>query len=354
MADRPAAKLPILVLIVLTPLVAELSWGSLPIQVAYALPFLVPIYGCGALLARELVRRTRRGWASLLLLGVGYEIMEDGFGLRAMFSPHTYHAAQWGARALGVNWAYTEFNIVYHAALTIAVPILLTDLLFPARRHRPYLRRRGLVITAAGFVLGVALLRLAVAPNAPGAVPTDAVPAGHLVIAAAAVIIVGVVALRLVPEPGGSVRPGTPPAPWLVGVVVAVATVLALRLPAPLGATGDPHPAFGAGLVPVQLAASLAVVVGVLAVLRRWSLRAGWTRRHAVAIVGGALLAHTALGAAVFAVHNPVELVSLAVFALLEAIVTIALYRQGNEPRSTPHDNLDHARHQDTPMRSKA
>lgn len=206
MSDRAGAKLPTLVLVVVAPLVAELSWGSLPIQVAYALPFLVPVYGCGALLARELARRAGRGWASILLLGVAYEIMEDGLGLQAMFSPHTYHAAQWGARMFGVNWAYVELNVVYHAAFSVAVPILLTELLFPTRRHRPYLRVRGLIITAACYLLGVTLLRVAVAPDAPGADPAYVTPLSHLVAAAAAVVALGIMALRVLPR----ITPPTP------------------------------------------------------------------------------------------------------------------------------------------------
>ncbi|GAB3568353.1 hypothetical protein [Spelaeicoccus albus] len=340
MSDRPRAMLPILVLIVLTPLVAELSWGSLPIQVAYALPFLVPVYGCGALLARELVRRTGRGWASLLLLGVAYEVVEDGFGLRAMFSPHTYHAAQWGARVLGVNWAYTEFNMIYHVAFTIAVPILITELMFPARRHQPYLRTRGLVITAVAYLLGVAILRLAVAPNAPGANTADAVPVGHLIVAGTVVLALGLTALLIVPKPTHRpIVPGTPPPPWLIGVAVAAGTVLALRLTAPLGAAGDPHPLFGAGWpVLAQIAGSLAVTAVVLTILWRSSLRTGWSRRHLVAVAGGALLAHTIVGASLFASTNPAELITLAVFALLEAALIIALYQRRLDSRPASSD----------------
>lgn len=337
-SEPPRARLPILVLIVVTPLVAEMAWGTVPIQVAYALPFLVPVYGCGALLARELVRRAGRGWASLLLLGVCYEIVEDAFGLQAMFSPYTYDAARWGARALGVNWAYTEFNMVYHVAFTIALPILITDLIFPARRQHAYLRTRGLVITAVVFLLGVVLLRLTVAPNAPGADPAYTAPAVQIVAAGAAVLVLAVVALRILPKAGyRPTRAGNPPSTWLVSIFTAAATVLALQLPAPLDADIAPHPRFGAGLpILAQISASLAVVAVVFTLLWRWSARQGWTDRHLVGVIGGALLAHTAVGASLFAMHNPAELLTLAVFAVSEVALIIALDRRGRDQRPAP------------------
>jgi hypothetical protein len=340
MSELPHAKLPTLVLIVLTPMVAELSWGSLPIQVVYALPFLVPIYSCGALLVRELVARAGRGWASILLLGVAYEIIEDSFGLQALFSPHTYHAAQWGARALGVNWAYTELNAVYHAAFSVAVPILITNLLFPARSHRLYVRKRGLAITAACYLLGVALLRVAVAPNAPGADPAYTAPASHLIAAGAAVVALGILALSVLPCTTGHTKsPGTPPAPQVVAAVTGLGTVLALRLPAPLGAaSSDPHPAFGPGRpVLVQIAASLASVAVVLTLLWKWRARDGWSDRHLVGLIGGALLAHTVVGASLFAVTNTAEQVTLAALAVLEVVLTLGLYRRVHARETAQH-----------------
>lgn len=155
---------PALVLVVMAPLVAELLAGltplSRPISLAVLLPVYLPLYGAGALLIRELVRRGRHGWASILLLGAAYGLIEEGAVSQSLFNPTLYHAAAWGARVWGINGAFTESVIGVHAVWSAAIPILLTELLFPDRRAAPYLGRRGLVVTSFCYALGVAVLWL--------------------------------------------------------------------------------------------------------------------------------------------------------------------------------------------------
>jgi len=67
---------PVLVLMVLSPLVAEYLSGSLSMSQINVLPFMMLLYGAGAVLARELARRTHRGWATILFLGLAYGILE--------------------------------------------------------------------------------------------------------------------------------------------------------------------------------------------------------------------------------------------------------------------------------------
>jgi hypothetical protein len=152
--------LPPFVLVVVAFLVAELLPGSAPITQPGLWPFLLLIYGPGALLIREAVRRRKRGWASILLLGAAYGLVEEGLALQSLFNPALYHAADWGARFLGINGVYAEAAIIIHAVWSAAIPILLTDLLFPGRRDTPYLGRSGLILTGVWYILGVALLAL--------------------------------------------------------------------------------------------------------------------------------------------------------------------------------------------------
>ncbi|RAQ94215.1 hypothetical protein [Thermogemmatispora tikiterensis] len=48
---------PVLTLVVMAPVIAELLWGSTPISRAASLISQVPMYGAGALLIRDVVRR---------------------------------------------------------------------------------------------------------------------------------------------------------------------------------------------------------------------------------------------------------------------------------------------------------
>ena len=152
--------LPVIVLVLMTPLVAEILANPLWITLPIVLPFFLLIYGPGVLLIRELVRLSGRGWASILLLGAAYGFIEECLSLQILFNPKLYNAADWGARIFGINGVYTETVIVIHAVWSAAIPILLTELLFPARRTTPYLGRFGLVVTSICYVLGVALWRL--------------------------------------------------------------------------------------------------------------------------------------------------------------------------------------------------
>lgn len=207
-------------LVLLAPLCAEatLSGISLP-AVWLALPLLVPVYGAGVLLVRDLVRRCGAGWPGLLLLGLAYELAEDGLGLQALTSPHLYTAADWGPRVLGFNTAYWESQVGYHLVFTVLIPVVLTDLLFPRHAGRPYLRGGGLAGTVIAFVAGVALLRVFIAGvEDPGyQAPLPAVAALLAGIAASGVLALAVLPrlrpVRPAPWPGCHVPPQGPSSP---------------------------------------------------------------------------------------------------------------------------------------------
>jgi hypothetical protein len=151
--------LPVMVLIVLAPLVAEVLPGSTPITMPGLLLIDLLIYGPGALLIRELVRRRGRGWASILFLGAAYGLIEEGLALQSLFNPAYNNVSLWGAHAFGINWIYAGVNIIWiHPVWSVAIPILLTELLLPAQRATPYLRRFGLIVTSIWYVLGVAMV----------------------------------------------------------------------------------------------------------------------------------------------------------------------------------------------------
>ena len=70
------------------PLVAEFLLGNLPIKLLPALIVLAPMYGGGALLIREVARRTGRGWPSILLMGMAYGILEEAYTTQSLFNPN--------------------------------------------------------------------------------------------------------------------------------------------------------------------------------------------------------------------------------------------------------------------------
>jgi hypothetical protein len=118
----------------LTPIVAEFLLGDFPATWLPVLIIIAPMYGGGALLIREFTRRAGRGWATILLLGVAYAIIEEAFTTQSLFNPHYLgmhlltHA--W-IPSLGISAWWTLFMLNVHPFWSIGVSIALAEGLFP-------------------------------------------------------------------------------------------------------------------------------------------------------------------------------------------------------------------------------
>ena len=113
--SRPA---PAITLFFVAPLVAEFLLGNLPIKLIGALIVLAPMYGGGALLIREIVRRAGRGWPTILLLALTYGILEEAFTTQSLFNPnylnmnmHLLDPAYIPALKLGGWWTISVLNL---------------------------------------------------------------------------------------------------------------------------------------------------------------------------------------------------------------------------------------------------
>jgi hypothetical protein len=76
-AVRERFAAPIWTLILLAPFIAEVLSGSTRTSILFVFVPEVIVWGVGALLCRELVRRWRAGGVSLLLLGLALSIAEE-------------------------------------------------------------------------------------------------------------------------------------------------------------------------------------------------------------------------------------------------------------------------------------
>jgi hypothetical protein len=79
----------VVTLLVVAPLVAEYLLGDLPLKLLPVMIIMAPMYGGGAVLIREVARRTGRGWPMMLLLGVAYMLIEEGLVGQSLFN-HDY------------------------------------------------------------------------------------------------------------------------------------------------------------------------------------------------------------------------------------------------------------------------
>jgi hypothetical protein len=279
-------------LVLLAPICAEATFTGISLPAIWlAFPLLVPIYGGGVLLARELVVRTGARWPALLVLGLAYELAEDGLGLQALTSPHLYTAASWG-RVFGFNITYWESQLGYHLVFTVLIPVTLTGLLFKRHAGRPYLGRFGLIGTAVVFVIGVALARLAIATTED---PGYTTPWPVVVALLAVIVLLGILALLVlprlrIPRPAPAARL---PHPAALGAFAALAPIVFLGLLFPLKSSAG-HPAIGHGAwlaIPQLVALAVAIAAGWL--VARWSATGTFTDHHRIWLIGGALVGHS-------------------------------------------------------------
>ena len=141
---------PALVLYFLAPVIGELLSGSAP-PVEFFNPFgllvLPALYGSGAILARELALRWEKRWPTILVLGLAYGIVEEGLMVKSFFDPRWPDLGLLGVygRWAGVNWVWSLFLTIYHSVFSIAIPVMLVELLFPEQRDEHWISRRGMV-----------------------------------------------------------------------------------------------------------------------------------------------------------------------------------------------------------------
>jgi hypothetical protein len=150
--------LPAMGLYFLAPLVAEFLLGDIPITSILLLLGSSTIYGGGALLIREVVRRARYGWPTMIAFALAYGVIEEGFGDMTLFNPNFagYHLLAYGyIPALGISPNWTLFVLGLHTVWSISVPIAIVETLVGSRRTTPWLGKIGLSAAATLYMFGV-------------------------------------------------------------------------------------------------------------------------------------------------------------------------------------------------------
>lgn len=162
------------VLALLSPVIAELLSGSSPpleffVPTSFAL--LLGLYGSGALIVRELAVIWNRGWASVFVLGAAYGILEEGVAVKSFFDPNWMDLGGLGVygRFLGTNWVWAVWLTIFHAMISISLPILLIWLLYPNLRNTRFLTRRRFQIVFTILFLDVFVCTIALNPFVPAA-----------------------------------------------------------------------------------------------------------------------------------------------------------------------------------------
>lgn len=161
-----------LTLLLLSPAVGELVSGSSPPLEFFnpvTMSTLVALYGCGALLIREAIVRWQKGVASLLMLGAAYGVYEEGLTVKSWFNPTWMDLGPLGhyGRFGGVNWVWAVWLTIYHATISIALPIFMIDVLFPEFKGKRLLADDELKWPLGAFA-AIGVIGFALFPYYPG------------------------------------------------------------------------------------------------------------------------------------------------------------------------------------------
>lgn len=146
----------------LSPAIAEMLSGSAPI-VQWLSPVTVAIflgmYGAGAILVREMAVRWDKGWASIIILGAAYGMIEEGIAVKTFFDPEweDLEALATYGRFLDVNWLWTVWLTIYHSMISISLVLLVFSLIYPEYRGVRLLTEKRFKLVAAIFVLDIFL-----------------------------------------------------------------------------------------------------------------------------------------------------------------------------------------------------
>jgi hypothetical protein len=270
---------PSLTLVFLSPFIAEVLSGATKVSVLFALIPEMLCWGCGALLIREAVRRWRGAWPSTLMLGLGLSIAEEFLIQQTSLAPLPFphiHAAY--ARLWGVNWLYFLFMLGFESVWVVLVPIGVTELFFPVRRGRLWLRTRGMIVTAILFLLGCRIAWYAwIKRVRPIVFHLPAYhPAGITLLAGLAAIVLLGVEAYLIRGAGQALAGHSTPPVWIVGAVVLVLGFPWYGLMVPnFSPTAHPQVSF-------WMIVAAGVVWGAIAyaLFRRWTASGVWTPLH--------------------------------------------------------------------------
>jgi hypothetical protein len=295
---RPRTWPALLALLILPGLTAETLTGSTPILVYLTNPISllgnILIYGSGAILIREVARRRGLGWINILLLGAAYGIFEEGLVVNTWANPwlpqvcRVAHGTTTGlcdySRVGNINLAFAAETTVFHAIISISVPILLVELILPRRAAGPWLGRKApfafvgaeVLVLAAGLIANIADFRK------HGLAGPFAAP---YVIEIALMALLITLALAIKPaarDPGAQTAASRRvPRLWTLRAFGFLLLAVVVLLPG----------VFQGAHVPFQLALTVYGALLALAGARvaTWARRAGWDDRHRLALASGAV-----------------------------------------------------------------
>lgn len=318
-----------LALVFLSPGIAEVLSGSTPplrfIQ-PFALIVLPTLYGISILLIREIIVRRGLNLGNALLMGAAFGIFQEALVVQTWYnfqSPRSpsYSTGGYGV-AFGTSWDWALNLTVYHAVVSITIPLILIGLLFPRQGRLPWLGRKRIVALTLWLLVLCGALAYASAFSLfarDGYSGPPLIPYLLAVMLTVLAFVLGAVARF--PQPRPVCSPRRTPRLWTVRLMAFGWMAL-----------------YFVGISAILPGAHVPAIVGALAgaalcafsvwQVRAWSVRPGWSECHWLALVTGVVLYFALIWGPLieFAAHLP-EHQGMVVTALL-AVAALLFFDQ--------------------------
>lgn len=313
-------------LVLLAPFIGEILSGSTRTSILFVFIPEMMVWGVGALLCRELVRRWRAGRISLLLLGLALSIAEEFIIQQTSLAPLPFPGshADYG-RLWGLNLVWLLFMLGYESIWVVVVPVQLTELFFPRQACQPWLRLRGIIISCIVFLLGCRIAwygwtqqarpRLHAAPYHP---PLPLVALGFSLIVL--LIIAAYLVRNFALAKSDDLRKTIPA--WVAGLTAFVMGAAWFEVIAQIFVPNPVHPFWAV------IAAGI-VWGGIgFAFFIRWSSRPAWSAIHGFSAAVGATLACMAIPYLTISTWPKLDVIGKMCFDVLAVIGIVILGRK--------------------------
>jgi len=192
----------IICLLVLSPVCAEYvaaydeTTGDVTALLS-GLLFFIPLYGCPALVIREVARRTGMTWDGMTSLAAALGIVQAGLIDQSLFRLSYRGIPDWASWAtptyvepMGFSVYLALIFVMGHVIGSFCAPIAITESLVPGQRSESWLGpvglgiATGLYLTAAGLILNDHLVSESAAISLTQTVVTSLIVVGLVVLAA--------------------------------------------------------------------------------------------------------------------------------------------------------------------------
>lgn len=326
LAVKPRLAGAIWTLVILSPFIGEILSGSTRTSILFVFIPEMMVWGVGALLCRELVRRWRAGGVSLLLLGLALSVAEEFIIQQTSLAPLPFPGshADYG-RLWGINLVWLLFMLGFESIWVVVVPVQLTELFFPKLANQPWLRLRGIIISSIVFILGCRIAwygwtqqarpRLHAAPYHP---PLALLASGFALIA---LLIIAAYLVRNFALPKAGDSRATVPA-WVAGLAAFVMGAAWFEVIAQIFV---PHPVQSFWAV---IAVGVAWALLAFTLFVRWSSRQAWREIHGFSAVLGATLACMATPYLTISTWPKVDVIGKVFFDVLALVGFVILGRK--------------------------